>query len=150
MARGVYGRARFSAAPTDEALAAHFREVTVTHHDDICGGICFECVCDTVLGDVEAALVALGGIEVVVHDITCVQWFSESLLVGGGRVVSRDGSRIMVMYGPSETRSPAWWALEGWLAFHVDAADVVHPQAVQAAGCADDLVQLFDRLWSFV
>jgi len=149
--RGIYARARFLHPPTDDEIGGMFvREVTVCHHDDVGGGVCFECVVDWgTTTSVACTLGALGGTNVVAEPIRCVEWYNDSLLVAGGRVVMWDleANAARVAYGVSCHRSPAWWAANGWLAFHVDAVDVAHPHAMQTASNAHAFMSQLERVW---
>jgi hypothetical protein len=149
--RGVYARAHFDDVPTDDAVGRMFRkEVTVCHHDDVGGGVCFECVADWgTAQSVAQALTALGGENVTGESIRCIEWYSDSMLAAGGRVVSWDleANAAGAAYGVSCHRSPAWWAANGWLAFHVDAVDVAHPRAIQTAPSAHAFMTQLERVW---
>ena len=149
----MYASARFNAVPADDVLAALLREeATVCHHDDIRGGYCVEMVVGK--GKVSPAVLrhvlqVLGGEDITVIDIRCVEWFSESMLAAGGRVVAWDDetNQSTVSYGQIESKTPAWWAAHGWLAFHVDAIDIAHPHAVHASASAQSFVSKLDQLW---
>lgn len=71
------------------------------------------------------------------------------MLVARGRVVTWDAhtQRVVVSYGTAETRTPAWWAAHGWLAFHTDGIEIVHPHAVQASMSADTFLSKLDAVW---
>lgn len=148
---GVYGSARFAALPCDDVFGALIREeCTICHHDDIRGGVCVECVIGK--GKLAPQILqhvfqVLGGEDIVVIDIQCVEWFSESMLAAGGRVLTWDTNRTSVCHGSSECRSAAWWALHGWLAYNVDAVDIIHPHAVHAAASAHTFLTKLEQLW---
>jgi hypothetical protein len=156
MAAGVYASARFATTPKDDVLGSLFRgDVTVCHHDDICGGIFLECSASTegvAAYSLHNALERAGGREVRVITIRCIEWFNESMLSAGGRTISWDAvhKRTIVAYGPTETHSKAWWASRGWLAFHTDFVDIAHPQAMHATTSAQEFDAKLNKLWELV
>jgi hypothetical protein len=133
------------------ALGAVLRDgAHVCHHDDIRGGVLVEAIvvsCRDHGDELRRRIVEeLGGTDVVVAGVRAVDWFCASMDVAGGRCIAWDAHGGARLVGCAEKSTKGWLVSQGWLAFHTEDVDVVHPMALQAADCARAFAEAIDKV----
>lgn len=62
-----------------------------------------------------------------VHDITCLEFFAESIMVTETGICVRDGARI-----PHEPRSHSWRKDVGKICYFTNSVEISHPSSLQS------------------